>query len=253
MGANAQVGFSQRVRLEWLQRTAELAAQGYPPQEIKADLREWLRGQISVDDQADRSNREKVITILTKVWVQVSPRLEPLRRTGIDLVQSLPGHLLLVTHWGMVGAAYPFFAHVAETTGRLLRLQGSAAASQVQRRVREQLGERETVARAARRTLRCFLDWGVLQESGTAGVYTPASPREITDHRLAVWLMKACLHASGDSSVLLPSLLSAPMLFPFGLHQIRARDLEQDSELEVHTQGRDDQVVMLRHRGATTR
>lgn len=46
------------------------------------------------------------------------------------------------------------------------------AAAHVQRRVHEQYGERETVSRAARRVLRSFLDWGVLQETESKGIYT---------------------------------------------------------------------------------
>ena len=71
-------------------------------------------------------------------------------------------------------AVYPFWSSVATQVGRLLRLQGSAAAAQVQRRIREQYGERETVARRARYVLRSYLDWGVLQETGAPGVYRAA-------------------------------------------------------------------------------
>ena len=76
-------------------------------------------------------------------------------------------------------AVYPFWSGVATQVGRLLRLQGSAAAAHVQRRVREQYGERETVSRAARRVLRSYLDWGVLQETGKKGIYSAGSFRPL--------------------------------------------------------------------------
>ena len=69
----------------------------------------------------------------------------------------------------------------AEATGRLLHLQGTAAAAQVQRRAREQLGERETVSRAARRILQAFVDWGVLLETNEKRIYRGASKRVIDD------------------------------------------------------------------------
>jgi len=47
-------------------------------------------------------------------------------------------------------------------------------AAQAQRRIKEQLGEREAVSRAARRVLRCFVDWGVLQDTSEKGVYQSA-------------------------------------------------------------------------------
>src|SRR5947209_6488434 len=114
----------------------------------------------------------------------------PLRDDGLDHLRRLPLDDHLAVHWGMSMAAYPFFGTVAEATGRLLRLQGSAGAAQVQRRTREQLGERETVARAARRILRCFLDWGVLEVSTEKGVYQAAAVRTVEDTRLAAWLLE---------------------------------------------------------------
>ena len=83
-------------------------------------------------------------------------------------------------------AVYPFFGTVAESTGRLLHLQGAAAAAQVQRRVREQLGERETVSRAAWRILRAFVDWEALLETDEKGIDRGASKRAVDDMPLVI-------------------------------------------------------------------
>jgi len=80
----------------------------------------------------------------------------------------------------MVTAVYPFWSGVAVQVGRLLRHQGPAAAAHIQRRVREQYGEREPVSRAARRVLRSYLDWGVLQETDTKGIYTSGKPQSVS-------------------------------------------------------------------------
>jgi len=77
-----------------------------------------------------------------------------------------------------------------------LRLQGSAAAAHVQRRVREQYGERETVSRAARRVLRSYLDWGVLQETGAKGVYSAASFASRTSFRFIAFTSERPYSAS---------------------------------------------------------
>ena len=88
----------------------------------------------------------------------------------------------LLVHWCMCMAVYPFFGTVADAVGRLLRLQGTASAAQVQRRLRERYGERETVARAARRILRAYIDWGVLQETEEKGLYRGASTHVVDKH-----------------------------------------------------------------------
>jgi len=147
----------------------------------------------------------------------------------------------------MVTAAYPFWGSVASHTGRLLKLQGRAAASQVQRRLREQYGERETVSRAARRVLRSFIDWGVLQDTPSKGVYGVGATLAIEDPRLVAWLTEAALHTRPNGSAPLKELLNGPSSFPFRIKPIRAETLGHLSpRLEVFRHGLDEDLVMLR-------
>ena len=146
----------------------------------------------------------------------------------------------------MVMAVYPFWSGVAVQVGRLLRLQGSAAAAHVQRRVREQYGERETVSRAARRVLRSYLDWGVLQETGTKGIYTAGTTLAVEDSRMIAWLAEASLHARANGSAPLKDLLDSPSLFPFRLKPTHAESLmAASSRLDILCHGLDDDLVIL--------
>jgi hypothetical protein len=146
----------------------------------------------------------------------------------------------------MTMAVYPFFSAVAEIVGRLVRLQGTCAAAHVQRRVREQLGERETVARAARRILRCFVDWGVMQETQKKGVYQAAPVRPVLDKQLAAWLAEATLIASGSDTGALKTLMQTPALFPFSLAPLYVTDLEYHNRLELFRQSLDEDMLALR-------
>ena len=129
----------------------------------------------------------------------VPSELESLRIEGLELLKYLPRTGHLAVHWGMVMAVYPFWSGVAVQVGRILRLQGSVAAAHVQRRIREQYGERETVSRAARRVLRSYLDWGVLQGTGKKGIYTAGTTLAVDDSRLIAWLTEASLHTRAGS------------------------------------------------------
>jgi len=241
-----EIGFSQRVRLEWLEQTAELVLGGKPRGEIKGCLEEMLRDQLSVGSNPERGNRDKAVTILLRSWVSVPKSLEPMRDDGLGLLRRLPDEERLAVHWGMVMAAYPFFGAVAETAGRLLRLQGYASAPQLQRRIREQFGERETVARAARRVLRSFVDWGVLKDTGVRGRYEGVAARPVRDRSLAAWLVEAVLVASGTGSSLLVGLVGSPALFAFDLQVHTAMDLDGSPRLEFLRQGLDQEIVILR-------
>jgi len=245
MNGPMQIGFSQRIQLDWLERTASLLLMGHTRGQIQTALQELLRDQLSVGGTADRGNREKAISILLKIWVTVPKGLESFRDDGLAHLSRLPPTDHLPVHWGMTIAVYPFVGVVAEAVGRLLRLQGSCAAAQVQRRVREQLGERETVARAARRILRCFIDWGVLQERQEKGVYQPAPVRSVTDKKLAAWLIEATLLASGSDAAPLKAIVQSHALFPFVVGPLSIGDLEGHDRLEWFRQGLDEEMVML--------
>jgi hypothetical protein len=205
-----------------------------------------LHDELSVGGQAERGNREKAITILMQIWVTVPPELACLRDTGLELLQQLSPEERLAVHWGMTMAVYPFFGSVAGSVGRLLRLQGTASAAQVQRRVKEKYGERDTVSRAARRILRTFVDWGVLAESATAGVYLPGHVLVVTYDKLAVWLIEAVLHTIPNNTSALQAVIDAPSLFPLTLERLPTGALAASRRLEIIRHSLDDDLVMLR-------
>jgi len=247
-GQATQIGFSQRIRLEWLEQTANLVLAGNDKAGINDSLQEMLKEKVSVGGQAVRGNREKAITILMKTWLIVPSGLEVLRDEGLQILQVLPRKDRIVVHWGMVLAVYPFWGVVAANTGRLLRLQGTAAAAHVQRRVREQYGERETVSRAARRVLRSFIDWGVLNETEDKGVYAQGNQYSIQDRRLIAWMVEASLHARMNGSAAVKDLLDGPSIFPFRLAHVSAEHLASLSpRLDLLRHGLDDDLVMLRN------
>ncbi|OGP73153.1 MAG: hypothetical protein A2V86_14715 [Deltaproteobacteria bacterium RBG_16_49_23] len=66
-----QIGFSQRIRLEWLERTSRLFLAGNTREEIETELQDFLQDKLSIGCRAERGAREKAITILLKIWVSV--------------------------------------------------------------------------------------------------------------------------------------------------------------------------------------
>lgn len=246
-GRKAQIGFSQRIKLEWLEQTANLILAGNDKAKINDSLQELLQNKVSVSGNSVRGNREKVITILLKTWLTVPRQLEELRDEGLEILKGLPRKDRITIHWGMTLAAYPFWGSVAAHTGRLLRLQGTAAAAHVQRRVKEDYGERETASRAARRVLRSFIDWGVLKETGDKGVYDQGNRYSVEDPRLTAWMVEASLHARMNGSAAINDLLDSPSLFPFRLAYISAEHVSSLSpRLNILRHGLNDDLVMLR-------
>ena len=244
MKRRGQIGFSQRIHLDWLEYTANLVLAGNPREDIVAALSERLKEKLSVGNQPERGNRDKAITILTKVWVTVPSEFQSLRDEGLDHLRRRDPSDRVLVHWCMCMAVYPFFGTVADAVGRLLRLQGTAGAAQVQRRLRERFGERETVARAARRILRAYIDWGMLLESDEKGLYRGTAKRAIDDVPLAIWAIKAMLFAARNNPRSPSALLRGPHLFPFDLAVPSMRDVEACEALEISRHGIDQEVLL---------
>jgi hypothetical protein len=239
------VGYNRTVKLRWLDETVDLFLAGQSEQEIIEALRERLSDQLSVNSSAKRGSREKTITLLLKTWVRVPTRIRGFRDDGIQILGSLRRSDRLPMHWGMTMAAYPFWRVVADVAGRLFRLQGTASAQQVQRRVRELHGEREAVSRSARYVLRAFADWGVITDTERQGTYTPAPPVKIDDVAVAAWLLEATLSASLSDSSDFKSMVNSPALFPFRLIRVTSDRLARSGRLEVVRHGMEDAMVRL--------
>ena len=158
------------------------------------------------------------------VWVLVPEALVQLRDDGLRLLDGLSGRNRLPLHWGMCLATYPFFRDVAETTGRLLALQGRAALSQIARRTSESWGSRSTVARATQRVVRSFVAWDVLDETRERGVFVPATKITVADRDLGPWLLEGGIANSDQREYRLPELARAAFLFPFDL-RVSPRDI----------------------------
>ena len=242
-----QIGLDRLVRLKWLKRTAYLFLAGNEAPAVKTALQQDLQGAFRSNNTKVRGSLDKTITILMKIWVRPPRDLYLLQREGLKLLSHMPGEDHIAVHWGMAMAVYPFWGTVAAHVGRLLRLQGTAAASQVQRRVREQYGERETVSRRVRYVLRSFVDWGVLKETSEKGVYTTGFPLAVDHEELIAWLAEAFLRAHPNGSVALRTFLDSTSLFPFRLSPISADHLVAVSgRLDVLRHGFDQELIMLR-------
>jgi hypothetical protein len=228
--AQKVIGFDRKVRLAWLDATADWAARGLSAEEIRSKLDLLLDGEI-----AGKEALKKTKTVLLRIWVLVPENLRPLRDEGLGLLPHLsdPGRLAL--HWGMSLAAYPLLRDTATVVGRLLDLQEKVIASQIRLRLAENYGERSTLLRAVQRITSSFVDCFV------AG---PSYP--IEDERLAAWLIEALLLGSESDSGVLPALMKNPALFPFEIGRLNRRFFEGSSRLELYRQGLDEDLVTFR-------
>jgi hypothetical protein len=240
------IGYNRTVRLRWLDQIVDLILAGQDEEQIYHILSDMLRDQLSVSSTAKRGSREKTITLMIKTWLRVPSGLVPFRDEGLQLFKSATKSDRLALHWGMTMAAYPFWRSVADATGRLFRLQGTASASQVQRRMKEVYGEREVVSRSARYVLRAFADWDVIHDIRPQGTYVPSPTVRVDKSSAAAWLLEGSMYAGNRPSADWKTLLQSPALFPFQLQIVRSDVMTRSGRIEVVRQSVGEELLILR-------
>lgn len=238
------IGFDKKIHYAWMEAAASWASQGLPQEEIRNNLESLLRGRLS--DTGARSSLGKVRTILMRIWVPQNDDIRDMRKDASTLYLRANENERLLLHWGLSGAAYPFFFQAAEHTGRLLSLTGEIHSRQLVRRMKERYGERSTLDYAAPRVLRSFVEWGVLQKSDKPLALKAREPIKIEKNpRLISWFMEAVIRAAGKEMIPFSTIMASPAVFPFSI-EARMSDVETNPRLSLYRQNVDEDMVILR-------
>ena len=143
----------------------------------------------------------------------------------------------------MIGT-YPIFSDVAGGVGRLLMLQGHFSLAHLTRRLVGVWGERSTLLRAAQRIVRSMVQWGVLRDTATSGIYERAHPPKPIGLAVGTVLIEAVLIDSEASAIAIEQLARHSALFPFAL-ALNASHVRSASQFHVFRQGLDSDFVEL--------
>lgn len=205
------------------------------------------RPELSKEIAADNSGAEtirKVLEHVRRIWFEPPDSCTGLREAALTMLRTdeTPAVRTIFT-WGMTIAAYPFVGSVAEAMGRLLKLQKEAHRTEIQRRLREQHGDRDFVSRITRYDVSSFLDWGVIIEAKKAGVYSsgPKTHPEKPEH--FAWLGEAVLISRNKNQVPLSELANHPVMFPIAFDKFNSTMLQTNPRLRIERQSLSQEVV----------
>jgi len=241
MRAKVEIVFRRKVRAIWLEHGMALAAQGLPWNDAKPALVD----PVAAENPGAETIR-KVLEHVRRIWFEPPDNCTELRSAALVLFRASdsPASRTLL-NWGMAIAAYPFVGSAGEVLGRLLKIQKEARRADVQRRLREQYGDRDFVNRIARYTVSSFLDWGVIAETKKAGVYLPGKKNQCRSGEQLAWLAEAVLISRGETQVRFSQLCNHPLLFPFSVETFNASILRANPRLKVARQGLNEDFVFL--------
>lgn len=240
-GRKATIGFDRTIHIEWLDIAAARVSRGEPSSEVRNLLWDFLEDL--VPGNSNNSGRGKTLTVLTRIWLTVPERIEPLRDRALKYLAAANGENRVAVHWAMVVATHPFFFDVATHVGKLLALHGQANRSQIKRRMTESWGDRSTLERTIQHVLKSMAQWGVLKPGSENGSLVVARNPIQLPEEIAELLVHGVILSQGRG-ILLSQLVSHPALFPFRL-QLNAPSLRKYSCFRVQRQGDQSDFVEL--------
>lgn len=242
MNRRANIGFDRRIDLEWLDAAAAQAVAGAPTDEMRAYLWNLLDGAVSGDKH--NTARGKTLTVLNHIWGDVPGPAGSLRERAMAQLEGCTPDERLALHWAMMVGTYPVFTDTAAAVGRILTLQGSFTLAHLTRRLVGVWGERSTLERAGQRIVRSMVQWGVLRDTATRGMYDAVPRRRKVGPAVGTVLIEALLVDAEEVSVPLDQLTGHPAIFPFEL-DVNANHVRGASQFRVHRQGLDSDFVEL--------
>lgn len=245
---HTKLGIKQVVRLGWMDKTLSMLLAGMPTAEIRQELDEYLSTQKQSGGQGERGKKTygMAISILSS-WFSPGKELIDFRNDALQIARELPKDKWLPLHWAVISAGYPFWFNVAKQVGRLLNLQDKITQKQIFNRLKERYGDRETVARNARYTVRSFVAWGVLKDSNTRGCYEKGKSFSVIDYKEIITLLESGLLALEDGKSPLNVLLNSPSFFPFRMSTVSGDYIAQNvPRIEVVRYGLDDELLKLK-------
>jgi len=243
-----KIGIKQTIQKHWMDRTVQMMLAGMPEKEIRLELDNYLATQKQSGGigKSGKKNYGMAMGILAS-WFSPEKELVSFRDDLLKIAKnSLPQNWISL-HWAIISASYPFWFNVAKHVGRLLNLQDQITQAQVFNRLKEIYGDRETVARNARYTVRSFVAWNVLLDSVTRGCYERHASVIIADHNLAVLMLEASLLANPEGKAAIDFLWNDPAFFPFQLPVMTGDFISQHSDrIDVFRYGLNEELLKLR-------
>ncbi len=239
-----KLGIKQTIQKNWMDYAVKMILAGMKESEIRAELDEFLAKEKPYTGDVPKTH--SFIKAILSSWFSPDQDLIPFRDHALELIKNENSLNWLPYHWAIISVSYPFWFNLAKQVGRLFSLQDQITQTQILSRIKEQYGDRETVARNAKYAIRSFVAWGVLKDSQFKGCYEKCKSLEINNPNLTMLLYEAALHTEKEGKLTIELLKNNPAFFPFQLPVLTGDYISQNSKnIGVVRYGLDDELLKL--------
>ena len=201
------VGFSRAIKLDWLNKTAELVSLGKTSDEITVELNEYLSFEIK-SPTVLRKTRE----ILKRIWVLSAEEYPEIHKIALELYESDIDNKL-PAHWCLILLMYPVFAEITGIIGKISEVQESFTTGLLTNRIYEIRGESTTLEHSLAKTMQTLNEFGAINRL-KIGTYT-VNQTQISDDVSKILLVKTILKLGLQAYYTVSSISKMPQMFPF--------------------------------------
>lgn len=206
------VVLARPIKPEWMNMTAELLAENREDMDkIKDSINEYISHFIK-----SSINIRKTREILVNTWVEVDSDNLEFRERALKVYKECPQTDRPAVHWAMMLMAFPVFRDLCTIVGKLSGMQEEVTLSQVQRRIYEIWGERNTLVHAIPKNIKTLKEFGALKQV-KPGVYRVVR-RTVEDKDVGCILLYAALKTGGKLYQSVSEIDRLKELFPFDLN-----------------------------------
>lgn len=232
----APVTFSRNLNIEWLNAVAEYRLARKTRDEAAAALNEMVSRKI-----ASKDNIRKTRTLLLSIWYDNDPWFLKLAEKACS---DLTRNQWLPVHWALMLAKFPIFYDVCDIAGKLLDYKDSFTIAQIQQRVFDKWGARNTMLNALPKIIQTLKDIHALNPGEEKGTYK-ANTWEMSDVQSAILLTAALLSGKEHAQMTWSALSQNPAIFPFELTRVSQADVAACEEIKLEKSGNEVVIRLL--------
>ena len=224
----APVTFSRNLNIEWLNAVAEYRLEGRTRDEAADALNELVSRKI-----VSKDNIRKSRTLLLSIWYDNDPWFLNL---AVKACRDLPKNQWLPVHWALMLIKFPIFYDVCDVAGKLLDYKESITIAQIQQRVFEKWGARNTMLHTLPKIIQTLKDIHALNPGEEKRSYK-SNTWEISDVQSAIMLTAALLSSKEHAQMTWSELSQNPAIFPFELTRVSQADVASCEKIRLEKSG----------------